>query len=262
MPSDAAQAYESALVPTLFRPQAERAVELMALAAGECLLDVGCGTGIGARIAAQCIGAGGRVAGIDSDAAMLDVARRAAGYDRGAPIEWQLGDAARMPFDDATFDACLCLQSLQFFADRAQALGEMQRTLRPGGRIVVSVWSPLDCNPGHRAFYESMTEQGLDTVLPRRGFELRSGELCELVEDVGLRVRGVHEQPVVAEFLSVEAFVAALAAGAPYTRRVLSDIDRDARKRCLDGAVRRLRPLATDGPLKLPTQTVLLHAER
>jgi SAM-dependent methyltransferase len=56
-----------------------------------------------------------------------------------------------MPFADASFDALLCQQGLQFFPDRSAALREMYRVLVPGGRVVLSVWGPLEQSPGHAA---------------------------------------------------------------------------------------------------------------
>ena len=72
--------------------------------AGDVVLDLACGTGIVARLAAPLVGAEGRIVGIDMSAAMIAVAGEQPAPE-GAPIEWREGDAAALPFDDASFDA-------------------------------------------------------------------------------------------------------------------------------------------------------------
>src|SRR6266568_4519012 len=69
----------------------------------------------------------------------------------GVSLAWQEGNAIAMPFADASFDALLCQQGLQFFPERPAALREMHRVLVPGGRVVLSMWGPLEGNPGHAA---------------------------------------------------------------------------------------------------------------
>ncbi|MGB5759321.1 MAG: methyltransferase domain-containing protein, partial [Acidimicrobiales bacterium] len=79
----------------------------------------------------------GTVAGLDSNPAMLEVARNVS-PDR---IVWQEAPAESMPLPDAVFDLVLCSMGLQFFPDKDQALRETLRVLAPSGR---AVW----CTPG------------------------------------------------------------------------------------------------------------------
>ena len=96
------------------------------------VLDVGCGTGIQLASYQQ---AGCRVTGIDASPAMLEVARRRLGT--GASLT--VGDAARMPYPDHTFDLVLAATVLHEMPPqvRTAALGEMKRVLRPGGRMLL-----------------------------------------------------------------------------------------------------------------------------
>ena len=95
---DSAEAYERYLVPAIFTEMAERLLEVAAVAKGERVLDVGCGTGIVARRAAERVGAGGAVSGLDLNEGMLRVARR---VSQGSRIEWRHGDAMALPFPTA-----------------------------------------------------------------------------------------------------------------------------------------------------------------
>ena len=73
--------------------------------------------------------------GVDSSPAMLELAaRRCAGHEG---VELHPGEARSLPVDDASFDAALCVQVLEYVADPTVALAEMHRALRPGGRLVV-----------------------------------------------------------------------------------------------------------------------------
>jgi ubiquinone/menaquinone biosynthesis C-methylase UbiE len=137
--------YEQALVQPLFRPFAEALVEQVGVAAGQRILDVACGTGIVARLAAERAGSTGRVVGLDVSREMLAVAARVA-----PNVEWRDGTAAALPFGDGEFDAVLCHQGLQFFPDRAAAMHEMRRVLTAGGRLGVATWVPLEDVPFFR----------------------------------------------------------------------------------------------------------------
>jgi ubiquinone/menaquinone biosynthesis C-methylase UbiE len=137
---DAARLYERVAVRHVLGPWAPLLVDAARLAAGERVLDVACGTGVVARIAALRVGCGGRVTGVDLNAGMIGVARSLPLAD-AAPIDWLEGSALALPLPDALVDAVLCQQGLQFFPDKALALREMRRVLRRGGRLALSVWT-------------------------------------------------------------------------------------------------------------------------
>jgi SAM-dependent methyltransferase len=130
--------YEQELVAPLFQPWAGPLLDAVALAPGERLLDLACGTGIVARVAQQRLGGTGRIVGIDLNPAMLAVARRLA-----PAIDWRAGPAEALPLSDGEqFDVVVCQQGLQFFPDRPAAMGEIRRALAPGGRVGCSTWRP------------------------------------------------------------------------------------------------------------------------
>src|SRR5262245_23622242 len=117
----AAELYQRYLVPAVTAPWAADLVARAQLRAGERVLDVACGTGVVARLAAERVGAGGRVVGLDVNAGMLAVARSLEPVP-GAAIEWCEASVLEMPFAPATFDVALCQFGLQFFPDRPLAL--------------------------------------------------------------------------------------------------------------------------------------------
>jgi ubiquinone/menaquinone biosynthesis C-methylase UbiE len=95
----AAEIYEEYLVPAIFEPWARVLLDRAAPRPGERVLDVACGTGIVARLAADKVGTSGNVLGIDMNAGMLAVARKIAGT---AGVEWKEGNATALPLPDGT----------------------------------------------------------------------------------------------------------------------------------------------------------------
>jgi ubiquinone/menaquinone biosynthesis C-methylase UbiE len=140
----AAEVYEEFFVPALFGEWAPRVADAARLAAGQAVLDVACGTGVLAREAAAHVSPGGSVTGLDRNDGMLAVAAR-----KAPEIAWRRGRAESLPFPDGAFDAVVCQFGLMFFEDRAAALKEMGRVLRPGGRLAVAVWDAAERSPGY-----------------------------------------------------------------------------------------------------------------
>lgn len=115
----------------------QRALSLLDPAPDAAVVEIGFGTGRLLELLLERM-PDGRVAGVDPTATMLDVARsRRALRDAGERVDLRPGEAALLPWQDASFDAALALHSFQFWADPATAVREVLRVLRPGGRFVV-----------------------------------------------------------------------------------------------------------------------------
>lgn len=109
---------------------------LAALGPARRLLDVGCGTGRFAVLAAERLG--GRVWGVDPSAAMLEQARTRPGAER---VGWRRAGAERLPFRAGWFDA-VHAHLVMHLVDRPAAVAEMARVLAPGGRIALVTFAP------------------------------------------------------------------------------------------------------------------------
>jgi len=109
-----------------------RAARATSLKAGGSALDVACGSGKLTAELARIAGREGRVVGLDFSPQMLEVARR----DHPG-IEFLEGDALKLPFDEATFDASTIAFGLRNLSDPVAGLREMKRVVKPGGRSVV-----------------------------------------------------------------------------------------------------------------------------
>lgn len=97
-------------------------------------LDVGCGYGADVVALAERLGGDGRAVGVDISEAMIIEARRRVAGSR-LDLSFEIGDAHALPFEDNTFDICRIETVLQHVDEPAQAIAEMVRVTRPGGRI-------------------------------------------------------------------------------------------------------------------------------
>lgn len=118
------------------RPAAEVVVGQLAPRPDEVVLDLGCGTGNAAMIAAS---RGARVIGVDPSPRLLEVARAVAAA-AGIDAALALGDAGSLPVPDGCVDAIVSVFGVIFAPDAEAAAVEMARALRPGGRVVFSAW--------------------------------------------------------------------------------------------------------------------------
>ena len=151
--AEAAEFYESTFVPALFRPWAERLVDVAAPRPGRTVLDVACGTGIVARTVAERLDretdtdrSDSSITGVDANPAMLAVARRLR-----PDLTWLEGDAAALPCPDAAADLVTCQAALMFFPDRVAALRELARVVEPAGLVVLHVPGRLESSAGYAA---------------------------------------------------------------------------------------------------------------
>jgi ubiquinone/menaquinone biosynthesis C-methylase UbiE len=104
---------------------------------GLAVLDVGSGAGTDTCEVARSVTPSGSVVGLDRSARMVEEARRRAS-ELGVAAEFIEGDAAELPFPDATFDRCRAERVLAFLEDPAPAVRELARVTRPDGLVVVS----------------------------------------------------------------------------------------------------------------------------
>jgi SAM-dependent methyltransferase len=124
------------------RSAARRTVARARVAPGDRVLDVACGTGNAALVAAERGAA--EVVGVDVEPALLEVAA-ARSAETGAAIDWRIGDAEDLRgagVADASFDAVLSVFGAMYAADHEAAARELARAVAPGGRVVLASWTP------------------------------------------------------------------------------------------------------------------------
>jgi SAM-dependent methyltransferase len=119
-------------------PAAEVAIDVAAPEAQEQLVDVGCGTGNAALLAAE---RGARVLGIDPSERLLELARERAAQ-RGLSADFEIGEAAALPLADGAADVVVSVFGAIFAPDARAAVREIARVCSPEGRVVLCAWLP------------------------------------------------------------------------------------------------------------------------
>ncbi|HZQ64758.1 MAG TPA: class I SAM-dependent methyltransferase [Gaiellaceae bacterium] len=174
--------YSRALAPELARAAG--------VAAGERVLDVGCGTGALTTVLAGIVGAD-RVSAVDPSEPFVEECRRTV---PGADV--RVGPAETLPFAEDTFDCALAQLVFHFVTDQAAAVSEMARVTRPGGRVAACVWDFTGGMTMMRSFWDAAREADPDAPDEVERFGGKPGELAGLWREAGLH--GVVDSQVAA----------------------------------------------------------------
>lgn len=186
----AAEFYEQAWQAQLAEAQ-QRLMELAAAQPGERVLDIACGTGLVTFPIAEQVGtgdSGGTVVGTDISEQMVERCRETAQDRDFANVTFERMGAEELSLPDGSFDLVICSLGLMYVPEPVQALREMQRVLKPGGRMAVLVW-------GQRS------NCGWAEIFPIVDARVKS-EVCPLFFQLG--AEGVLEQSLAsAEFANI-----------------------------------------------------------
>jgi SAM-dependent methyltransferase len=247
IPIEAAEYYEAEFVPAFFAQWAPILCRAAGVTAGQAVLDVGCGTGIVARTAADLVAPTGSVTGVDLNEAMLTVARRVR-----PDLGWKQGDACALPFDDRSFDVVLSQMALMFVGDRHTALSEMARVSTRRGSVGVLVPSELERQAAFAPFIDlAARHAGPEAVSLLSSYFTCGGldELTAVIEAAGLAVTVSHIVDGRYTAPSIDAAIANEVESTPLRDRISDDVYRRIR----EGANELLAQFtADDGRLSAP----------
>jgi SAM-dependent methyltransferase len=153
---------------------------------GESVLDVACGPASGLLLAAERVGPGGRVVGVDYAEGMVEIAREKVRKAGLANVEVVQGDMTALPYA-AEFDVVMCVLGIFFLDDMPMAAAKLWSHVRPGGRLAITtigfdVWRPM-----LERFVIAVQQQrpDLDVVLPWRRTE-DPAVLQQVMSDAGI----------------------------------------------------------------------------
>ena len=208
--------------------------------AGDRLLDVACGSGLAVELA-RLRGASG--SGIDASARLVAVAR-----DRNPGCDIRVGDMNALPWDQASFDVVTSFRGI--WGTTPDAVAEIRRVLRPGGRVGITVWGHLKICPGawtlaplRLAAAEKVGNQAAMVSLGRPG----AGE--ELLASNGFVDVERVDVPFAWEFADPELYARALAASGPAYEAIQNVGEAEFHRAAVEQAQAQLRdglPLRAD----------------
>lgn len=258
------EAYERFISEPITMPCVPGLFEAVELSEGDRVLDVGCGTGIVARMAAERVGPNGRVLGVDLNDSMLSTARRLAEGTNGSKLEWRQADATALPVDEGAFDVAFCQQALQFVPDKAKAALEMYRALAPEGRLGCSVLRDLQYNPYQQAVADALAQHvGPEAAaVIHTPFAFGDPEaLRQLAGEAGFHDVHIRLEIGMMRYGALDELVPGYLASTPAASSV-ADADEDTHQAILQDIEAALAPYLDDDGLAAPIEFYVLTARK
>jgi SAM-dependent methyltransferase len=223
-----------------------RLFDAAAIAAGDRVLDVGCGCGETTLLAADAAGPTGHVLGLDLSEPMLAVARELLAESGLTNVEFVAADAQIHPLPTGSFDTVLSSFGVMFFDDPAAAFTNLFRALRPGGRLAFLCWQSAERNELFGLPQQALTANDVPVTPADWGVFADPAGIVDLVAAAG--GTEVHIEPVEAPARvgSSVAEVLDYLLGMETYRNVLAELDTALADRLTDAMTalfaERLRP--------------------
>ncbi len=255
----AVEDYDRFWVPRL-RSCSERCLTLINLRPGERVLDVATGTGMAAFLAADSVGPAGEVVASDISKRMVEAVRTDAESRGVTNMRFERVDAEDIAFPDASFDAVICVLGLMYPADPQQAISQIYRVLKPGGRAAVCVWGRRD-RCGWNAVFP-ITDARVNSDVCPLFFSLGApGALEFAFEQAGFT--GIEEERIelTLDFENAHTVCAAIFAGGPVAlaySRMSDDVREEIHREFLDSVA----PYRRGDGYDIPGEFVFLLARR
>lgn len=230
----------------------------------ERILDLATGPGEPALSLARIVGPEGVVVGIDLSEKMVELAAQVGRERRLANAEFRVMDAEHLDFPDASFDAVVSRFGFQIFTEPEAVAREAYRVLRPGGRIVVAVWSTADKAAGIHVLVGPMLEfaEPDETGYIPTPYELGGpGEMAALLEKVGFE--GASEERRTHHFVvaSEDEYLEAMLQGTPMGHSIREE-DPATQAKILAKTRENLQAWRTARGFELPCECVIVGARK
>jgi ubiquinone/menaquinone biosynthesis C-methylase UbiE len=152
----------------LFRSYTEKALEVANISKESAILDVACGPGTLPLVAASQVKS---VHAIDFSETMINLFKETVNAEGLQNIEIHCGDGQALPFSDGIFDVAFSMFGLMFFPNRNKGYAEIYRTLKPGGKIVISSWAPVSDSPVMQTMFGALKAMKPDIPEPKSDIE-------------------------------------------------------------------------------------------
>jgi ubiquinone/menaquinone biosynthesis C-methylase UbiE len=152
----------------LFRSYTEKALEVANISKESAILDVACGPGTLPLLAADQVKS---IHAIDFSESMINVFKEAVKTEGLKNIEIHCCDGQALPFSDEMFDVAFSMFGLMFFPNRNKGYSEIYRTLKPGGKILISSWAPVSDSPVMQTMFGALKAMKPEIPEPQTDIE-------------------------------------------------------------------------------------------
>jgi SAM-dependent methyltransferase len=192
-----------------FAEATERMLAAAGLKPGDQVLDVAAGTGDQSILAARMVGPSGSILATDVSADMLTIAARVVQQEGLTNISTRVMDAQHLDLEDNAFDAVICRLGLMLIPHLQQALSEIKRVLKPGGKLAALVWSVPEHNPLWSLPLAVLSRYASGTSSPGPNpFALSDPTVFEReLTDAGFHTVSTRALPFQSHYASLEAFL-------------------------------------------------------
>lgn len=238
----------------------EKMMACAAPRAGERVLDVACGTGVVSLAAARTVGPTGAVTGVDISGRMVERAWGAATARGFRNVTFERMEAEGLGFPEGTFDVVLCALGLMYVPDPLRAVEEMRRVVKPGGRIVLSVWGER-ARCGWAEVFDIVDAEVESEVCPLF-FQLgQTDALASLCERAGLEAVRAWRLPAALRYDGANEACSAAFVGGP-AALAWSRFDDETRERVCDRYLASIKRWRTKEGYRIPGEFVVASARR
>jgi SAM-dependent methyltransferase len=227
-------------------------------------LDIATGPGEPAMSIARMVGPDGKVIGIDLSEQMVRLATASAKERRIPNVEFQVMDAEKMDFPDASFDLAVSRFGFQIFTNPETVARETCRVLVPKGRIGVAVWSTAEKASAIHAVVGPMLEfaEPDETGYLPTPYELGGpGEMVKLLEGAGFHEAKEDRKTHTMSFRDADDYFDSFVEGTPLGHSIREE-DPAVQKKILAKTRENLRNWRTRKGLEIPCECVLVTARK
>lgn len=246
------------------RPVTEWLVRELAPEDGQTILELAAGQGDVGYEVAPILGPSGRLISSDFSPAMMDIAQRRA-FELGlANVEHRLIDAEQIELEDSSVEGVICRWGYMLMPNPAAALAETRRVLRPGGRLVFSVWSTGERNPWIAAAGRILAGRGLmpppEPGEPGMFVLADEDELRMLVEQAGFTSIRLEDVAVRNPYASIDEYVRRASEMGGMFSRAWGAASEGEQEEMKDELRDAFAPFRVDGGYELPGVAVCVVA--
>jgi ubiquinone/menaquinone biosynthesis C-methylase UbiE len=251
------------IIRQLFAPVTQALAEDGQIGSQQVVLDIATGPGEPALSLAGLVGPEGKIFGIDPVPEMVAGARRAAERLGIRNVQFDVAFADHLPFTDDTFDAVISRFGIMFFPSPVDAIREILRVLKPGGRLALAVWHFAERNPFHYSLARVIDRHVESPPLAPDALDAfrfaSPGKLREMLNEAGVVAAGERLLRFTIQApISVEEFWTLRLEMSEKLRGKIATLSKDQMNEVKRQALESLGEFSTEGGMSFPAEVLMV----